>query len=206
MLPFNGFNEMGKEENADSDLWRLIRADNENAFSSVFDKYFHLLSRFSYSFLNDVEAAEDVVSDVFVKLWLNRNSIVLKSSLKSYLYSAVKNTALNYLRDYNKSLSLEDVAEKDLVTNISADSNLVQNEILSEFHEFLSTLSPQQSTILRMHKLEGLSQKEISDKLSISLKTVQNHTSLAMRFVSEKMASHQSDFYIFLLFLLTVIY
>lgn len=196
---------MGKEVNADSKLWEQICANNEKTFGTVFDKYFHLLSRFSYSFLKDVEASEDVVSDVFVKLWLNRHRIKLRNGLKPYLYLAVRNTALNYIRDASTSFSLESVDEKELVTNVSADSAIIHNETLFEFQELLSALSPQQSTILKMHKLEGLSQKEISEKLSISLKTVQNHTSLAMKFIAEKMASTQYDFCILLLFLLSTI-
>uniref|UniRef100_UPI00321667E0 RNA polymerase sigma factor n=1 Tax=uncultured Draconibacterium sp. TaxID=1573823 RepID=UPI00321667E0 len=196
---------MKNEINTDHKLWQEIRANNEKALSIVFDIYFHRLSHFAHSMVKDTEAAEDIVSEVFVKLWLNRHKTKLTTGLKPYLFAAAKNTSLNYLRSTKQNLSIEDVAEKDIISNVSADSILVHNEVLSEFQELLSTMSPQQSMVIKLHKLEGLSQKEVADKLSISLKTVQNHIYLAMKFISEKLASKKYDFYFLLLMLLPII-
>ncbi len=196
---------MNKEINTDHKLWQEICASNEKAFSIVFDKYFNRLSYFTHSIVKDHEAVEDIVSDVFVKLWLNRHKIKLTTGLKPYLFTAAKNTALNYLRSSKMNLCIEDVPEKDMISNVSADSDLVHNEVLSEFKELLRMMSPQQSLVIKLHKLEGLSQKEVADKLSISLKTVQNHIYLAMKFLSEKMAAKQYDLYFLFVILLPAI-
>ena len=195
--------DMKEKETIDSKLWKQITKNNENAFNMVFDKYFFLLCNFCYNIINEVEVAEEVVSDVFIKLWLNRHSIQIKTGLKPYLFKATKNTALNYLRQSKPNVSIDEINEKDLISNINTDSELIHNEIYNELMQMLNSLPPQQNLIFRMHKLDGLSQAEIAETLSISLKTVQNHIYLALKYLTEKWTAQQYELYMFVILMLT---
>ncbi|MFV0505575.1 MAG: RNA polymerase sigma factor [Bacteroidales bacterium] len=173
---------------SDNQLWVLIAAGDEGAFSVVFDRYFHSLAKYAYTIVNKTEVAEDIVSEVFVKLWLSRMEIQIKTSLKSYLFVSARNKALNHRRDEVRKCELEELSEQEALSSESADHQLTQAEVLEEFQQILHTLSPQQRIILQLQKIDGLSQAEVAERLSISIKTVQNHTSLALKQVAEGMA------------------
>ena len=183
---------MGKET-IDGQLWEQIVANDEKAFNTVFDKYFLSLCSFCYPIVKEGELAEEVVSDVFIKLWLNRHSIQIKTGLKVYLFKASRNTALNYLRQVSPNIRMDALDEKELVSTVSADSDLIYGELYNELQQTLNSLSPQQCLIFRMNKLDGLSQDEIAEMLSISLKTVQNHIYLALKVLTERWAIQQYE-------------
>ena len=184
-------------------LWKQITQNNESAFNTIFDKYFIILCKFCYPIVKEVEASEEIVSDVFIKLWLKRHSIQIEGELKPYLCQAVKNTALNYLRKITLNVSIEEVSEKDIVSTVSADSDMLQNEVNNELEQILKSLPPQQSLIFRMYKLEGFSQAEIAETLCLSRKTVQNNIYLALKFLTDQWSIRQYEFCIIAI-LLTV--
>ena len=194
---------MKKEGTNDSKLWEQVVQNDEKAFSVVFDKYFLHLCRFCYPVVKEAVVAEEIVSDVFIKLWLNRHSIQIETGLKPYLFKATQNTALNYLRQSSPNIRIDELGEKELVSNINTDSEIIRNEIYSELQQMLNSLSPQQSLIFRMYKLDGLSQVEIAEALSISLKTVQNHIYLALKYISEKYTILQYKLCLIIIIMLT---
>ena len=196
---------MKENDTIDTKLWNQIAQNDEKAFNAVFDKYFSRLCNFCHPIVKEVEVAEEVVSDVFIKLGLNRHSIQIKTGLKPYLFKATRNTALNYLRQSNPNINIDEIGEKELISNINADSELIHNEVYTELQQMLNSLSPQQSLIFRMYKLDGLSQAEIAETLSISLKTVQNHIYLALKYLTAKWTSQQYEFYLFIILMLTTV-
>lgn len=193
---------MGKNSN-DGILWKRITQNDEGAFSIVFDKYFIRLCNYCYPIVNKTEAAEEIVSEVFTKLWIKRHSIQIKVDLKSYLFRAVKNTALNFLRQVSDQVSLDDANVNELESFYVADSKLIDDEVNAKLEQILKSLSPQQSLVLRMYKLEGFSQAEIAEVLSVSKKTVQNHIYLAIKTLTEQRSKYRYEFY-FAYILLTI--
>ena len=89
-----------EEERAVQDLHllNLLRRNDEEAFTALFRKYYEPLYRFVLRFVRDPQIGENLVQDVFVKLWETRESIRIRSNVRAYLYTAVRNHALNYLR------------------------------------------------------------------------------------------------------------
>lgn len=195
---------MEQKYTIENKLWSQIIQDDEKAFNTIFNKYFSCLCNFCFHIVNEAETAEEIVSDVFIKLWLNRHSIEIKSDLKPYLYKATKNTALNHLRLSSSKVKIDEVNEKNLISNINTDSGLMRDEIFNELQKIINSLPPQQCLILKMHKLEGLSKTEIAEALSISLKTVQNNIYLALKYLTERWDFLQSEFCIIVILLLTI--
>ncbi|WP_421920272.1 RNA polymerase sigma factor [Marinifilum sp.] len=194
---------MKNSDSIDSKLWIKITNDDEKAFGTVFDKYFSPLCKYSFQIVKELEPAEEVVSDVFVKLWLNRHTIKIETDLKSYLFRACKNTALNYLRKTKNNISLDEIIGKELMSVINTDSDLIHKEVCTQIQQMLDMLTPQQSLVLKLHKLEGLSQQEIAQKLSISIKTVQNHIYLGLLHLTKQLASRKHEFYLFVILMLS---
>lgn len=179
---------------SDNFLWERITQNDESAFNVIFNKYFHSLCSFCYSIVGEIVVTEEIVSDVFVKLWLNRHVIQIKSGLKPYIYQAVKNTAINYLRQKKTMVNIENVSETELVSLHKADQRLDNEEILMELNHILETLTPQQNLIFRMYKLEGFSQEEIAEILCLTKKTVQNHICLAIKSLTKKYKFKECEF------------
>ncbi len=183
----------------DGELWSKIIQDDEKAFNIVFEKYFFSLCKFCHQIVKEVEVTEELVSDVFVRLWLNRHSIQFKSGLKPYLFKSVKNASLNYLRSSRSLVNIEEVNETTLVSDVKSDSGLIHEELNNEILQMINALPPQQGLVFKLHKLEGQSQAEIAETLSISIKTVQNHLCLALKYLSEKCTIYQYDFSIWII-------
>jgi RNA polymerase sigma-70 factor (ECF subfamily) len=85
-------------ENTDLEYLEKIHLGDTNAFSVLFRKYYEPLYQFAGRLVKDTQIAENIVQDVFVKMWINRENWHIKTSVKSYLYTAVKNSSLNYLK------------------------------------------------------------------------------------------------------------
>ncbi|MGF1635693.1 MAG: RNA polymerase sigma factor [Cyclobacteriaceae bacterium] len=181
----------GVVDNSDEKLLKLIASDNENALEVLIDRYMEPLCKFSFSILNSKEEAEEVVADVFIKLWQNRRSIVLQGELKNYLFSAVKNQSLNYIKKNAKHKHL-DVEKPELIqlySSYEADSALCFDELQDNIKALLSTLPRQQKIVLSLHGIDGFSLDEIATILNISKNTAYNHLHLAVKFIANKFNS-----------------
>lgn len=194
------------KDSNDRILWEQITENDENAFNTIFDKYFITLCKFCYPIVKEIGASEEIVSDVFIKLWLKRHSIQIHGELKPYLCQSVRNTALNYLRNVTPSFNIEEVNEDDMVYAVSADSDILHDEVLNKLEQILKSLSPRQSLILKMYKLEGFNQTEIAEILSLSKKTVQNNIHLALKFLTDQWSIRKYEFSICAIFLLINLY
>lgn len=149
-----------------------IKNGSPELFCFLYEKYFSSLNRFSFHIVMR-EESKDVVHDVFSKLWENKKSLPDDVNIKSYLYSAVKNKSLDFL----KHKGVEDKNQKKLMESIFfvEDSWCEDDEQLYEkLMKCVAKLPPQQQSVMKL-KIEGKSYNEISEMLSISSKTVNNH-------------------------------
>jgi RNA polymerase sigma-70 factor (family 1) len=164
------------------DLFEQIRSNNRAAFEKLFKQLYSPLVRFANEIVKDRDTAEDMVQEVFVKIWEKRHQINIETGIKPYLYMAVKNHCLNALRTEQRLVFLSD----DFSDNINISNNQTEqqsNVILIKDHisQALEKLPPRCGLIFKMSRFEEKTYQEIADSLELSLKTVENQMGKALQ-------------------------
>lgn len=157
--------------------------NTRNIFSTHFQTYYRPLCLYALRILEDANEAEDVVQDVFTSLWNKKETISEISSLKSYLFTSVKNSCLNRIR---KSSQFTDINDIDLIDDASDDDKIYRAELEAKLWKMIDELPERQREILLMAKRDGMSYKEISEITGISVKTVENHVNRAIHTLRKK--------------------
>jgi RNA polymerase sigma-70 factor (ECF subfamily) len=152
-------------------------------------------------YLHDQTLSEEIVQDIFVYFWENREKLKITTSVKSYLFSASKFKSLNLLRD---TKTKKRIAEKigqtvPLITSEVEDSYFDTNEFKKILDTAVDQLAPKCREIFLLSKLEDLSNREIAEKLGLSVKTVENQMTIALKKLREYLLPFRGK--IFFLFL-----
>lgn len=155
-------------------------------FKIVFKEYYSPLTHFAADLLKDKQSAEDVVQEVFVRIW-NQNEVMdMKKNIKSYLFTSVRNAALDHITKNKKVTLVSDTSdyEKNVGYEYSDDKNdeYILKDLISNS---LRQLPPRCYDIFVLSKLKGYSQKEIAEKLGISIKTIENQMTKAYKILRE---------------------
>ncbi|MEM8965755.1 MAG: RNA polymerase sigma-70 factor [Bacteroidota bacterium] len=173
-----------------SSLERLFKQvtwhDDYQAFEKIFKSTYGDLLRYAMSFTSDKGEAENVVSEVFYKLWKQRSNIRINTSVKSYLYSATRNQALDGLR---KTQSTQAMMEKTPSASsahaLSPEEKLIGQELEECIQNAINQLPEQRQLIFRLNREEGLKYREIAQRLNISIKTVETQMSRSLKALRE---------------------
>lgn len=156
------------------------RIDSPAAFEAVFREHYEPLARFAFRFVHDAAAAEDIVQEVFGRLWTDRHSVTISSSLRAYLYAAVRNRALN-VEKHGAVIDAfevdEGAAESIAPAPVEPDEMLDIAELHARLAEAFDALPEKQATVMRLRWREELTYAEIADALGISIKGVEKHLS-----------------------------
>lgn len=182
---------MGKITGNQQDEMHLIRdlkRGREYAFTSIFNLYFQTLYQYSVSFLKSEHDAEDVVQEVFIRLWLNRENITAENSLKSFLLTATRNLLITRFNQRLNAPAFEDYLGYCNSLGREDDSRLEYEEFMTRLDRCISELPPHQQKVVRMSKIEQLDNKEIADRLGINEQSVKNSLSLGLKHVRSRMA------------------
>lgn len=174
--------------------------DDEQALRSIYDAFSSRMFDVAFLILKDTGWSEDVVQEVFVKLWNSRAKLDPNGSLLSYLYVLTKRTSLNKLRDI-KSFSSD---FEQLWTNISRLSDcsheqLIAKELSDRLDGVLDKLPERQREIFRLSRFEGLTHQQIAEALNVSPNTVKNHMVQALKTIRN--SSLNMDYMLLLLLL-----
>lgn len=159
-----------------------INQSDRKAFDELFRLLYPGLIRFAQSYTRDNASAYDVVQDVFVNLWQRRKQIDDQQSLRSYIYTSVKNRSLNVIRKdsaltFDTDLTHEYHSEQN--TNLTEESS--QNDLSELFNEWISQLPDRQREAFELSRYDGLDHNEIAEVMNVSPKTVNNHIVLALQ-------------------------
>lgn len=154
-----------------------------DSFKYFFDKYYDDLCNFVHVYLHDQSLSEEIVQDIFVYFWENKEKLQITTSVKSFLFSASKFKSLNLLRD---TKTKKRIAEKigrtePLITSEAEDSYLDTGEFKKILDAAVDQLAPKCREIFLLSKFENLNNKEIAEKLGISVKTVENQMTIALK-------------------------
>lgn len=195
---------MELKERTDTDLITLLTQDDEAAFSELYIRYKDKLCYFCISLLKSREEANDIVQEIFIRIWESRYFINPDLSFSSFLYTMARNRILNYFRDADIDAKVKSIlATRKVVEEEGVDSQMIYTEYQNILQDAINLLSPQRQKIFTMSRIENMSHKEIAAQLNISVNTVQEHISEALKFIKNYFNKH-ADFSLSLLFLFVV--
>ena len=162
---------------------RVAEYEDAVAYKKIFLLFFLPLKSFSYSILKSNEAAEEVVSDVFVEIWARRKQLMEIENFKMYLYISVRNASLRQLQKIQKTktLSLDDLDITFACADLNAADSIISKELVSKIETAIEQLPPQCKIIYKLAKEDKLKYKDISQLLSISVKTIDNQIATALK-------------------------
>ncbi|HTI11804.1 MAG TPA: RNA polymerase sigma-70 factor [Puia sp.] len=159
-----------------------VRNSDTPSFNSLFRHYYARLVKFAVQFVHTREAAEEIVSDVFVKIWERRSTLGEVRNLEVYLYVAVKNGCLNYCEKYSVvHLQLDMHGATELYDTGNSQKNLEMKELMHRLHMAVEQLPEQCRLIFKMVKEDNLSFREVAEILSISPRTVETQIYRAVK-------------------------
>jgi RNA polymerase sigma-70 factor (ECF subfamily) len=172
----------------DVELTKLLVSGDHKAFIEIYNRFQALLYVYACKITKDREEAEDIVQEVFIYLWDKRSTIILKSNISSYLYSAVRYKFFNLLdhkkirTDYTKSFqNFLDAGE------YITDNYIREKEFSQLIEKEISALPDKMREIFELSRRQNLSRQEIAEKLNISEKTVKNQISNALKILRGKL-------------------
>jgi RNA polymerase sigma-70 factor (family 1) len=177
-----------KNKNANiAELWsRVCNNDDSKAFEQLFYALNKPLIKFCVLYVRQNEVAEDIVSELFVKCWQNREKLSGINNPATYLYIAVKNQSLNHIKKYSNIhlVQIEDTDEFKLVNTYNPQKELEKKELVFKLDKAISALPQQCRIIFRLIKEDGMKYKEVGEVLDISPRTVQTQLFRALKKLS----------------------
>lgn len=163
--------------NSDEELLRLISLkDDRRSFDILFHRYYDALCRHVFGMLHCESMSEEIVLEVFARIWRKRSGLTIGSKVKYYLFTAVRNQTIDFLRKQIRQRPYKYELNRDFVTNYaSPDEQLIGKEMEEKINKAINSLPPQGKYIFQLSRNEGLKYREIAEKLEISIKTVETH-------------------------------
>jgi len=165
----------------DVQLIRLLKEDNAAAFAEIYKRYAKSLADFTASKLFNLEDAQDIIHDLFVKLWEDREQLNITSNLKTYLFTITRHRIIDKIR---RNITREEYAAmlQSLVNahQPNVEQQIAAKELQQTIENSLNELSPKVKEIYQLSREENLSIPEIAEKLQLSEQTVKNQISTAL--------------------------
>lgn len=177
-----------KKDN-DQDLVLSMQKSNHEAFEKLFRRYAQKLFAFSLSYLKDADQAEEIVQEVFLKVWSNRLSLKTETSFQSYLFTIAYNAIK---KSFNKRVK-ENQYKLDLIDQLATEQDNVDFEsnyqlVVEKLQRFIEEMPERRRMIFILRKQKGVHVKQIAEELNVSVKTVENQITEAMRYLRKRFA------------------
>lgn len=157
-------------------------------FETTFKTYFKALHAYAITIVKDAMAAEEIVQNVFYKVWKNQEAIEIQQSLTAYLYRCVYNDGLNHLKHEKVKATYQNYAAQHMSHSNNASERVRAKELETRLDAALKELPEQCRTIFQMSRFEELKYMQIADRLGISVKTVENQMGKALKLLRLKLA------------------
>lgn len=169
-------------------LMNAIRNKDKKVFEAFYKKYYRQLFTLAFRYVGQTEAAEEIVHDLFINIWNKADQLNIRYAMKSYLFRAIVNAALNFLKKEKKEavkqqhyMNLQDGEDRE------EDRRNEQELLLKNLEEALELLPPKCKEVMYLSRFGKLKQQEIADQMNISLKTVKNHLTYGFQKLREQL-------------------
>ncbi len=184
----------------ESTLLSLLSQDSEYAFQFIFDRYRNKIYKVAMMYVKAPVVAEEIVQDVFLKLWYQRKNLTEIRSLENWLFTLTRNLTFNCLKKIaHEWTAREKWIEQNILSENTADQKLVNKEYQQLLQQAISNLSEQQKEVYRLGKEEEFSYEDISKHLSISPLTVKTHMARALASIRQFFHQHAELFTLFIM-------
>jgi len=166
----------------DMQLLRFLQEENEEAFAEIYNRHWKRIYTLALSYLKSPEAAQDVVQDVFVKIWMNKENLLHVKEFKPYVFVTARNLIISSLRNtiFYVSLDPDEQVEEELLL---PERQLSYKESVNLLHRAIELLPPQQQRAYKLSRDEGMRYEEIAQEMGISKLTVRTHMTNALSFI-----------------------
>lgn len=169
-----------------------IDLSSENDFEQVFKDHYQQLTAFAYQYVESHETAEELVQDVFTNVWIKSSQIEIRTAVKSYLYGAVRNASLNFLK--HKKIERRYEEQEQHKSSWFETDFLELDELQNEIKGALDQLPEKCRQIFEMSRFEEKKYKEIAEELDLSIKTVENQMGRALKVMRSALSRHLPSF------------
>lgn len=163
-----------------------IAAGDRSAFEALFRLHYRSLCGFAQSYVKDAEQSEDLVQDLFFRLWLDREKLTINTSIKAYLYTSVRNRCLNAVKAQSR-IRVYDEQVDDRMQEQEHDED-EHTERIARVQAAIEMLPEERRKVFKLSRYEGLKYREIAERLGISVKTVENQMGKALSTLREELA------------------
>ena len=169
-------------------LLRQLREGDMASYEILFHRYYPTFFAFAKGMLKDEGAAEDIIQNVFMKIWIHREALVETMSIKNYIYVLSKREVFNHLRaKYNTHV----VLTEDMMTlehpSEHEETQSDYRELREAVQNVIDAMPPKRKSVFCLSRFKSLTNQEIADKLGISIRTVEKHIELALRAFKEQL-------------------
>ncbi|HEX6429064.1 MAG TPA: RNA polymerase sigma-70 factor [Niastella sp.] len=178
----------------EKDLIRLLAGDDEIAFRELFERYSDNIYGVALAYTKSPDTAEEIVQDVFVKIWMNRSKLQAVERFADYLFIVARNYILNYLRNNKKNKQFTALLSEhfgEYTTTPEDEFLLKESQKLIE--QAVAALPPQQQMVYQLRRKQELSLEEIASQMNISRNTARNHLNQALKHIKEHLKTHTGD-------------
>jgi len=180
-------------------LVEKLKGGDKSAFSSLFTAYYSDLVMFATTFLKDLDSSEEIVQDVFLKLWEDREVIIITTTLKSFLLKLIQNRCLDWLR-HSKVINLhyESVVNSSSLLECDTENYILRSEIEKIVKKALDKIPEEIAEPFKLNRYEGLKYREIAEKMHVSNRTVEVRVGKVLQILRDELKDYLITFLILL--------
>lgn len=179
-------------------LLEKMRESDQSSFSVIFTGYYSDMVQFAGTFINDLDTCEDIVQNAFVDFWENRETLIILTSLKSYLLKMIQNRCIDWLRHLKIRDQYNRYADHHLrLMENDTENYILRSELEVNLEKALQLLPSEISSAFRMNRQEGITYHEIAERQNVSVRTIEVRIGKALAMLRE----HLKDYLIAILVL-----
>lgn len=182
-----------------NELLQLMKWGDEKAFRQLYEYYWSKLYVKAYQRLSDTYACEEILQNIFLKLWLKREKLEIAQSLDQYLYTALRFEIINWWRHHEIKERHLAYFKKNSPAEVSSDNEL--NELQSLLEQKIASLPAKCQKVFRLSRFEYRTHQQIADQLGISTKTVEYHIAFALKQLKAELKDYSHYLLMLLLFI-----
>jgi RNA polymerase sigma-70 factor (family 1) len=176
----------GLKKIIDSDLTYLVKMGNKEAFRVLFERYAPKIYNFALSYLRNEQEAEEMVQDVFLKIWEKREHLDKSKNIKSFIFKIAVNSIYDLIRRKNIEGAFRDFIRDNHEEGLESTwHTVIFEEMLANINELVKEMPAQQQRIFRLSRIDGMPNDIIAEKLNLSKRTVENQLYRALAFLKK---------------------